>query len=386
MFNLFKASQTPGDPYQQRFEKEPGAVIKNGKGAPQQNVGDGVGTPITLNDDQGFEPLKMNTILRALGEIAHTGQLLDSTRIDPQLKEEMDQLLTSNGPEFAKLSAMIGNEGDLTAFYNFILAKIQNNSPVLFGDKGKNQEQAEIYRQALLKYINGDSKMASEKYNFKKFSAEKDEEEAKGPKTSYEKEQTEKEKRKGKGGNPFRVLMGIVGKLLDKGWNQQDVVRHVKRHTKFQAKTIKECVKIMKQYNKKKERDRIEKKSRSFNLKEVFAATAIERAERKVELGGIYDIEQDFQKKSTRELQSRLYYLECASNFDEASDNDTRTNGPKGNLSSVSEEITKVVSALKNRGWSDKDVEDAKKIVKSDRYYPFETNVEEDEEDYDVQS
>jgi hypothetical protein len=186
-----------------------------------------------------------------------------------------------------------------------------------------------------------------------------EEEEEKGPKTNLEKkDKREKDKAKGKKSNPFKVLMGIVGKLLDKGWSSQDIIRNVRKTTKFNPKTIKHCVQIMKNYNKKLKRE-----SYSLNRMSVFAAVQDE-----IEF---ISIEDDFNKKSTRELMDRLYYLNGCKKYDAGSDN-----GPKGSLSSIDDEIQKVKNALKNRSWTDKDINHTESIIKENRYYPLETNVE----------
>jgi hypothetical protein len=118
----------------------------------------------------------------------------------------------------------------------------------------------------------------------------------------------------------------------------------------------------MKGYNRKRER---EKTSSSYNFKNIFA----QKEEYRI------DWENDFDKKSTRELIIRLKYLVDAKDFDESKDNGTRTNGIKGDLSSISGEIKKIEAALKNRGFSEKDINNEKENIKKDKYYPFETNV-----------
>lgn len=216
------------------------------------------------------------------------------------------------------------------------------------------------------------------------------------PKTSYEsKSKKEENKDKGKKSNPFRVLMGIVGKLLDKGWDSSEIVRHIKKETSFDPKTIRKSVKIVKDYNRGKKRDFQELEAidqasrigsqalpvdllRGFsmrqNIRKVFAATVMENASKEWERQGIYSIQDDFSKRSTRELVDRMYYLTACSKYDPFSDNGTRNNGPQGSLSSVGSEISKVKTALRERGWKEDDLDCACEIIKSDGHHPFKAN------------
>lgn len=214
------------------------------------------------------------------------------------------------------------------------------------------------------------------------------------PKTSYERKSKEEEdESKGKKSNPFRVLMGIVGKLLDKGWDSAEIVRHIKKETHFDPKTIKKCVKIVKDYNRKEKRDldeleTIDKASdrlrsealpidllRGFamrqDIRKVFASTAFENASESWERQGIYSVKDDFSKRSTRELVDRMYYLTACQKYDPFSDNGTRNNGPKGSLSSIGGELKQIKTALKDRGWAEDDLDAACEIIKSNDHHPF---------------
>jgi hypothetical protein len=215
------------------------------------------------------------------------------------------------------------------------------------------------------------------------------------PKTSYEsKSKQEEDKSKGKKGNPFRVLMGIVGKLLDKGWDSAEIVRHVKKETSFDPKTIKKSVKIVKDYNRKEKRevqelDALDQSTqmmgidpmqsmpvdllRGFamrdNMRKVFASTAFENASKEWERQGVYSIKDDFSKRSTRELVDRMFYLTSCKKYDPFSDN-----GPKGSLSSIDGEISRVKSALRERGWDKDDLDCACEVIKTDDHHPFKAN------------
>jgi hypothetical protein len=67
------------------------------------------------------------------------------------------------------------------------------------------------------------------------------------------KEMAGKKKKKTKG-NPFKVLMGQVGKLLDHGVSKSAIVRHLSKSSSFDEDTIDRAVDIVKEYNRKKQR------------------------------------------------------------------------------------------------------------------------------------
>lgn len=116
--------------------------------------------------------------------------------------------------------------------------------------------------------------------------------------------QTKIEKKKKKTrGNPFRVLMGKVGKLLDHGVEKKDIVRYLAKLKYWNNETIERAVDIVRDYNRKKERkdredepvENTEKKS-SNNSKVITSALD-------------YDRKPDFTKKSTGELIYRACFL-----------------------------------------------------------------------------
>lgn len=59
-------------------------------------------------------------------------------------------------------------------------------------------------------------------------------------------------KKKKTRGNPFRVLMGKVGKLLDHGIEKNDIVRYLAKEKIWNKETIDRAVDIVRDYNKKK--------------------------------------------------------------------------------------------------------------------------------------
>jgi hypothetical protein len=65
------------------------------------------------------------------------------------------------------------------------------------------------------------------------------------------KKEDDKQKRKS---NPFKVLMGQVGKLLDHGIPKGQIRRYLTKNTQFEEETINNAIKIVMDYNKDKER------------------------------------------------------------------------------------------------------------------------------------
>ena len=108
----------------------------------------------------------------------------------------------------------------------------------------------------------------------------------------------EKKKKKTRG-NPFRVLMGKVGKLLDHGVEKRDIVRYLAKLKYWNNETIERAVDIVRDYNKKKKRDSDkednEKKAKSENNLRTSALD--------------YDRAPDFKKRSTGELIARVCFL-----------------------------------------------------------------------------
>ena len=107
-------------------------------------------------------------------------------------------------------------------------------------------------------------------------------------------------KKKKTRGNPFRVLMGKVGKLLDHGVEKNDIVRYLAKLKYLNNETIERAVDIVRDYNKKKKKDtdkfKETSKEASSEIRTVVAALD-------------YDKQPDFNKRSTGELIYRACFL-----------------------------------------------------------------------------
>ena len=153
----------------------------------------------------------------------------------------------------------------------------------------------------------------------------------------------EKDKKKTRG-NPFRVLMGQVGKMLDHGISKKDIVRYIAKKNMWNEETIGKAVDVVSDYSKKtrsKEKKFQEKKSNvneaSVRLSAIDATTSI------------YDVAPDFTKRSTAEMMARASWLNDLLNYNEKTpQGDMRKSA---NKDGVSAELKKIREALKARGF-----------------------------------
>lgn len=150
--------------------------------------------------------------------------------------------------------------------------------------------------------------------------------------------QLEKKKKKTRG-NPFRVLMGKVGKLLDHGVEKRDIVRYLAKLKYWNNETIERAVDIVRDYNRKKERkERDEDTNEKESSNNSFVKTA-----------NIYEYESDFTKRSTGELVMRACFLMDLMEVDK--------NTPQGDFkdpvdkTGAKEQLKNIKKALIERGF-----------------------------------
>lgn len=156
-----------------------------------------------------------------------------------------------------------------------------------------------------------------------------------GTKTmSFNNREAQVKKKKKTRGNPFRVLMGKVGKLLDHGIEKKDIVRYLAKQKFWGNETIERAVDIVRDYNKKKKQDSNDDKE----VKEEKKASA----EVNVKTAGLdYDEEPNWEKRSTAELIYNAYYLDGLLNDKDAESKE-----------GASAELKKIKTELKKRGES----------------------------------
>jgi len=150
--------------------------------------------------------------------------------------------------------------------------------------------------------------------------------------------QAQVKKKKKTRGNPFRVLMGKVGKLLDHGLEKKDIVRYLSKQKYWNNETIERAVDIVRDYNKKIKRDSKDEEPTKKSSQESNIKTA----------GYDYDTKPDFEKRSTPELISRAYFLDDLLAYNKTT--------PQGDFKEAAskegakEELAKIKTELKNRG------------------------------------
>ena len=157
---------------------------------------------------------------------------------------------------------------------------------------------------------------------------------------SQPREQRNKKKTRG---NPFRVLMGKIGKLLDHGLDKRTIVKYISKENTWDDETIDKAVKVVMDYNTKKKEKEVKKEteaSNSFNLTR-FAARDIE--------GSILYAAPDFEKRSTAELIMRACFLMDLQDYSKTTkQGDFKDPADK---KGVTEELKQIKSALTDRGF-----------------------------------
>jgi hypothetical protein len=183
-------------------------------------------------------------------------------------------------------------------------------------------------------------------------------------------------KKKKTRGNPFRVLMGKVGKLLDHGVEKNDIVRYISKLKYWNKETIERAVDIVKEYNKKLEqgKDKDDKSKKTANVvdlpKLVKEKEKVEEMTKDVEetieqindteekgnknasvkIASLnYDAKPNFEKRSTPELIMRACFLMDLQDYSKTTkQGDFKDAADK---KGVAEELKQIRTALTNRGF-----------------------------------
>ena len=162
-------------------------------------------------------------------------------------------------------------------------------------------------------------------------------------------------KKKKTRGNPFRVLMGKVGKLLDHGVEKNDIVRYLSKLKYWNKETIERAVQIVKDYNKKQKRDsekpsKAETKKLLDEAKEEMETHVTSSSDSNIKTAAFdYTTKPNFTKRSTGELIFRACYLMDLL--------ETNEKTPQGDFKKVAdksgakEELSSIKKALEERGF-----------------------------------
>lgn len=187
-----------------------------------------------------------------------------------------------------------------------------------------------------------------------------------------------KEKKKG---NPFKVLMGRVQKLLDHGVDERgEVVRTILRgkDNKWQRETVEQAYEIVKERNVRKERkEQLNPESskdengegkqttKSFNLSRHLSMqrTAASDGRFQSQPGetaqkdkgkrrpSLYDVQRPTRSMSFWELVSRAQYLMSASNADSILLNENMVNDRPQQGATTRSQLKEIRAELSNRGY-----------------------------------
>jgi len=186
-------------------------------------------------------------------------------------------------------------------------------------------------------------------------------------------------KKKKTRGNPFRVLMGKVGKLLDHGVEKNDIVRYISKLKYWNKETIERAVDIVKEYNKKleqgkdkdekpekskktadtvdldklvKEKEDVEKKTKDVEETIELINDTEEKGNKNasVKIAALnYDAKPNFEKRSTPELIMRACFLMDLQDYSKTTkQGDFKDAADK---KGVTEELKQIRAALTDRGF-----------------------------------
>jgi hypothetical protein len=181
-------------------------------------------------------------------------------------------------------------------------------------------------------------------------------------------------KKKKTRGNPFRVLMGKVGKLLDHGVEKNDIVRYISKLKYWNKETIERAIDIVKEYNKKLEQDKdkddkqekqanvvdldklVEKDQEVKDEKEDLRKTVDKindtdkNKKASVKIAALdYDAKPKFEKRSTPELIMRACFLMDLQDYTKTTkQGDFKDAADK---KGVAEELKQIRAALTDRGF-----------------------------------
>jgi hypothetical protein len=151
---------------------------------------------------------------------------------------------------------------------------------------------------------------------------------------AYNHRVAQKKKKKTRG-NPFRVLMGKVGKLLDHGVEKKDITRYLAKSNYWTNETIEKAVDLVKDYNKKKKRKEasVDSNTRTASLE-------------------LYETTPDFTKMSTAELITRVLFLDSVLNTSKS-----HNSGKEPIKDGAKAQLKDIKAAIVARGFDDEELQ-----------------------------
>lgn len=296
---------------------------------------------------------------------------LNGESVEGVTKDEMRQLMK-------KIKASNGNFGELSEEVNLIADRVQDNNlrhqlyklskALLMSNDNRTRTKDPITQNLDPSYSDIATKI-EETYLVE-------------AKNVYNNSKTAQVKKKKKTrGNPFRVLMGKVGKLLDHGVEKNDIVRYISKLKYWNKETIERAVDIVRDYNKKlekdkdspsksektadtvdldrlvKEKEEVERKTQDIKetVEEINDTEEKAKKTASVKLAAFdYDTKPNFLKRSTPELIMRACFLMDLQDYSKTTkQGDFKDAADK---KGVSEELKQIKSALQDRGFDNEEL------------------------------
>lgn len=310
-----------------------------------------------------FQPPLASNPANGISDIPLSGQGIEGVT-----KDELEQLLNkvcSASKNFESLSDQINVMADRVKDTNLRHQLYKLSKALLMSNNGRTRTKDPITKKLDPSYQDIANKI-NELY-LKKVKA-----------VTFNLKEAQVKKKKKTRGNPFRVLMGKVGKLLDHGVEKNDIVRYISKLKYWNKETIERAVDIVRDYNRKLENDKdkndsdddkktaevlnldelVEKDREVENDKENLEKTVKQMNETEkefnkkasVKIAGLnYSAKPDFKKRSTGELIMRACFLMDLQDYSKTTkQGDFKEPADK---SGVKQELAAIKTALIDRGF-----------------------------------
>jgi hypothetical protein len=164
-------------------------------------------------------------------------------------------------------------------------------------------------------------------------------------------------KKKKKRGNPFKVLLGKVDKLVRHGEGDTGIVKAIQKIGDWDRDTIHKAIKIVKDNLEGGHAEKTEKKA--FNMAVHIITSAKKDVPKEPKRESIYDIPRDLGLASTTELLMRWAYQEFAKSASATLRNEN-TSRSSVDTKAAAKEIKEIQGVLKARGYTSEELEGLK--------------------------
>lgn len=323
--------------------QQPNAMQQNTVVQPDQVIGD---TPSQTQSQGAGSGVDSKHAVDVLKQISRVGNSQEMQNFKPEIQNIKGQLST---PELAKMFDKLDNAMDVNAD-----PSKQTVNPTTGEREPLAQDIAKELAGRIEKYMRDQNQQ--EKQNVQSAQNAANIRTAAGKNTPPENQQKKKSR-----GNPFRVLMGQVGKLLDHGMKKRDIVKYISRKNYWNEDTISKAVDTVRDYNKKKRTKgkTNTKKASAFNLTRFaqYADTEQTDALNTVPFRSKDNEDEGFKadldKRSTAELYARAAWLKSAKEFT----GEKHSEGRKAaDIKGVAGELRSIRAILKKRNFKEEEL------------------------------